>query len=109
LPAWASCTRPRCRTRLTRTPSRSLLDGRSGAPLCAVYPLDKAANADGVRRTLQPTGPPYLSPLVPTTMTPLLRQLLAEHAATGLPPAFLPTPPRATAGVEPTTSSKTSS
>ncbi len=72
-----------------------LLDGRSGAPLCAVYPLDKTANADGLRRALQPTGPD-LSPRVPTTMAPLLRQLLAEHAATGLPPAYLPTPMPAT-------------
>src|SRR5262249_12022065 len=61
-----------------------LLDGHSGAALCPVYPLNKTANADGQRRTLQPTGPD-LSPLVPTTMAPLLRQLLAEHAATGLP------------------------
>lgn len=68
-----------------------LLDGRSGAPLCAVYPLDKTANADGQRRALVPTGTD-LSPVAPTTMAPLLRQLLAEHAATGLPPAYLPTP-----------------
>jgi hypothetical protein len=71
-----------------------LVDERSGAVLCAVYPLDKAANADGQRRRLQPLGPerPDLSPLAPTAMAPLLRQLLAEHAATGLPPAYLPTP-----------------
>lgn len=68
-----------------------LVEARSGAPLCQVYPLDKAANADGARRALRPVGPD-LSPLAPTEMAPLLRQLLAEHAATGLPPAFLPTP-----------------
>jgi hypothetical protein len=68
-----------------------LLDGRSGAPLCAIYPLDKTANADGQRRALVPTGAD-LSPVAPTAMAPLLRQLLAEHAATGLPPAYLPTP-----------------
>ncbi len=28
---------------------------------------------------------------VPSGMAPLLRQLLAEYAATGLPPAYLPT------------------
>lgn len=72
-----------------------LLDARSGAPLCAVYPLDKAANADGLRRALVPSGA-ELSPLAPTTMAPLLRQLLAEHAATGLPPAYLPSPMPAT-------------
>ena len=33
-----------------------------------------------------------LSPLPPSGMAPLLRELLAEYAATGLPPAYLPTP-----------------
>ena len=77
-----------------------LVDARSGAVLCAVHPLDKSANADGHRRRLDrlghegaPGGPRLdLSPIAPTTMAPLLRQLLAEHAATGLPPAYLPTP-----------------
>ena len=68
-----------------------LVDVRSGALLCAVHPLDKSANADGQRRRLDRLGAD-LSPIAPTTMAPLLRQLLAEHAATGLPPAYLPTP-----------------
>jgi len=68
-----------------------LVDARSGALLCAVHPLDKSANADSQRRRLDAVGPD-LSPIVPTTMAPLMRQLLAEHAATGLPPAYLPTP-----------------
>ena len=68
-----------------------LVDARSGALLCAVHPLDKSANADGQRRRLDRIGAD-LSPIAPTTMAPLLRQLLAEHAATGLPPAYLPTP-----------------
>ena len=75
-----------------------LIDGRSAAVLCALHPLDKAVNAEGARRRLLPLGldQPDLSPLMPTTMAPLLRHLLAEHAATGLPPAFLPTPTPAT-------------
>jgi len=68
-----------------------LVDVRSGGLLCAVRPLDKSANADGQRRRLDRLGPD-LSPLPATTMAPLMRHLLAEHAATGLPPAFLPTP-----------------
>jgi hypothetical protein len=32
------------------------------------------------------------SPLPPSGIAPLLRQLLAEYAATGLPPAYLPPP-----------------
>jgi putative transposase len=58
-----------------------LVDARSGAPLCAVHPLDKSANADGHR--LDRTGPD-LAPLEPTHMAPLLRRLIADHAATGL-------------------------
>jgi transposase InsO family protein len=67
-----------------------LVDHRSGALLCSVRPLDKSANADGKRRRLTPaaTDP---TPLPPSGIAPLLRQLLADYAATGLPPAYLPT------------------
>ena len=68
-----------------------LVDPRSAGLLCAIHPLDKSANADGQRRRLDRLGPD-LSPIAPTTIAPLMRQLLADHAATGLPPAFLPTP-----------------
>ena len=68
-----------------------LVDARTSAVLCAVHPLDKSANADGQRRRMDRLGPD-LSPLPATTMAPLMRRLLAGHAATGLPPAYLPTP-----------------
>lgn len=68
-----------------------LVDPRTGAILCPVKPLDKSANADGQRRRLAPVATD-LSPLPPSGMAPLLRQLLTEYAATGLPPAYLPTP-----------------
>lgn len=68
-----------------------LIDPRSGAMLCPVKPLDKSANADGQRRRLAPVTTD-LSPLPPAGIAPLLRQLLAEYAATGLPPAYLPPP-----------------
>jgi transposase InsO family protein len=71
--------------------SVDLVDSRSGALLCAVHPLDKSANADGQRRRLDRVGPD-LQPMAPTHMAPLMRQMLADHAATGLPPAYLPTP-----------------
>lgn len=69
-----------------------LVDARSGAILCAVRPLDKSANADGRRRPLTPIAEarPDETPLTPTGIAPLLRQLLADYAATGLPPAYLP-------------------
>jgi transposase InsO family protein len=66
-----------------------LVDHRTGAVLCPVKPLDKSANADGQRRRLTPLATD-LSPLPPSGIAPLLRQLLADYAATGLPPAYLP-------------------
>jgi hypothetical protein len=67
-----------------------LVDPRTGTVLCPIKPLDKAANADGQRRRLDPAGQD-LSPLPPTGLAPLLRELLAEYAATGMPPAYLAT------------------
>ncbi|MFZ4535937.1 DDE-type integrase/transposase/recombinase [Propionivibrio sp.] len=67
-----------------------LVDPRAGVILCPVKPLDKSANADGQRRRLTPVMTD-LSPLPPSGIAPLLRQLLADYAATGLPPAYLPT------------------
>ena len=53
-------------------------------------PLDKAANADALRRRLDPaaTRP---SAMPATGIAPLLKQMIADYAATGLPPAYLPT------------------
>jgi len=65
-----------------------LVEPRTGAILCPIKPLDKTANADGRRRRLDPVGQD-LSPLPPTGLAPLLRELLAEYAATGMPPAYL--------------------
>ena len=74
-----------------------LVDARSGAILSPLRPLDKSANADGQRRALAPTAARADSvPTFPAGMAPLLRQLIAEYAATGLPPAYLPTPDQET-------------
>jgi hypothetical protein len=53
--------------------------------------LNKAANANGRRRALQPTqtGP---APRQSDELPPLLRKCLADYAATGRPPAYLPHP-----------------
>ena len=71
-----------------------MIDGRTGVVLCRLFPLDKAQNADGRRRVLEPlhragtgTGEPPAS-----GMAPLLKALMAEYSATGLPPAYLPKP-----------------
>ena len=68
-----------------------LIDPRSGAVLCPIKPLDKSANADGQRRRLSPVTTD-LSPLPPSGIAPLLREQIADYAATGLPPAYLPPP-----------------
>ena len=69
-----------------------LVDPRSGAHLCSVLPLDKQKNADRGRRAL-PVGQrlEHDSPVPPPSgIAPKLRALMADYAATGLPPAYLP-------------------
>jgi transposase InsO family protein len=68
-----------------------LVDHRTGAILCAVKPLDKSANANGQRRRLSASAID-LSPLTPKGLPALMTQLLADYAATGVPPAYLPSP-----------------
>ena len=65
-----------------------LVDARSAAVLDRLYPLDKAKNADGRRRRLPQV--PSVQPVPSGEAAPLLQRLLAEHAATGLPPGYLP-------------------
>jgi hypothetical protein len=67
-----------------------LVDPVEGKVLCALSPLDKAANADRVRRRLASATTATTAPPEPAGMAPLLRELLADYAATGLPPAYLP-------------------
>jgi putative transposase len=67
-----------------------VVDERSGSILCPLYPLDKAANASGERRLR--AQPPTITTEPPSQgeVAPLLKKLLAEFAATGLPPPYLP-------------------
>ncbi len=65
-----------------------LVDERTGAMLSRLYPLDKARNADGFRGIIKPTAPEALQE--PAGIAPLLRKLMTEYAATGLPPAYIP-------------------
>ena len=74
-----------------------IVDARTGNLLAPLYPLDRAANADGRRRVL---GPVDDGPVAPTGtgMAPLLRQLIADYDRSGLPPAYLPKQERAAVG-----------
>ena len=70
-----------------------LYDDREGKVLCRLRPLDKARNADGRRRRLDPLPDALLDADAPEPepgMAPLLRKLMADYAATGLPPAYVP-------------------
>ena len=70
-----------------------LADPRTGHLLCRLYPQDKHKNAEGRRRAKQPlidTLPGPVSEPQGGGMAPLLRKLIAQYAATGLLPAYLP-------------------
>lgn len=70
--------------------SVDLVDPRSGDHLATLLPLDKARNAERIRRVLEPPAPQQ--PARPIGIAPHLRALMADYAATGLPPAFIPQP-----------------
>jgi putative transposase len=70
-----------------------LIDERSDTILAAIYPLDRTANADGRRALLEPDG--QGAPTEPVrepakALPPLLKRILEDYSATGLPPAYLP-------------------
>ena len=69
-----------------------LVDPRTEAYLATLLPLDKHANSDGRRRAIATasSAPSLHAGPRATGIAPLLRTLMAEYAATGLPPAYLP-------------------
>ena len=84
-----------------------LVDPQDGIVLASIYPLDRAANADGRRSAIQPDrGPdddePDAGTLADGTpedggpdkpLPPLLKRILDEYSASGTPPAYLPKKP----------------
>ena len=73
-----------------------LVDERSGAVLAAIYPLDRTANADGRRSLIEPDQHPAKpdpgdgNTRPASQVPPLLKKILADYSASGLPPAYLP-------------------
>jgi hypothetical protein len=66
-----------------------LIDFRTGEEICRIYPVDKAANADGKRRLNE--DPTIIYPVSQTTeLPPLLKSLVDDYAACGMKPAYLP-------------------
>jgi putative transposase len=66
-----------------------LVDDRTGTVLCRLFPQDKAANASGLRRSLEPVADAPISVEPAGGMAPLLASLIEQRAASGLPPAYL--------------------
>ena len=74
-----------------------MVDDRTAKVLCRLFPLDRTRNADGVRRTLDPVADGAVADWPPPQpgIAPLLKQLMDDFRATGLPPAYVPMAPRA--------------
>jgi len=67
-----------------------LVDPKSNQALAPLYPVDKAKNAGGQRRRLPPPHTPAPCAATPGDIAPHLKQLMAQYALTGLPPAYVP-------------------
>ena len=99
MPATVACTPRTILGTLAAVPRIFAKSAVTGS-VCAVidtvaangYPLDRKANADGQRLPFEPdsAGVPAEEGSPDQQLPPLLKQLLAQYAATGLPPAYLP-------------------
>jgi transposase InsO family protein len=67
-----------------------LVDPRFGKTLARIFPLDKSKNASGERRAIDPRTPLSVPAPPSDDFPPLLKRLVEEYAASGLPPAYLP-------------------
>ena len=67
----------------------TLVDPKTGGPVERLLPQDKAKNASGLRRTIEMQGTTAFVN-IKSDQPALLKKWLADYAATGLPPAYLP-------------------
>jgi putative transposase len=67
-----------------------MMDERTSAVLCRLYPQDKAKNASGVRRPLEPISPHPAPAVAPAKRLPPLLQTLLEKQRRAGPPPYLP-------------------
>jgi transposase InsO family protein len=90
--AYRTLLRPTVRVARWDLSSIDLVDPRRGVHLATLLPLDKERNANRQRRALADPGAGARAEPAPskTGIAPLLRQQMAEYAATGLPPAYVP-------------------
>lgn len=78
-----------------------LVDPRGGTILAPLYPLDRSANANGHRALVEPDGADTSAadrPRAGNDLPPLLKRILQEYSATGMPPAYLPKHPHSNQG-----------
>jgi putative transposase len=68
----------------------TLVDPATEAPLSRLLPQDKTKNASGMRKTIDADNLDAAVCSTEQSMPALLRKWLADYAATGLPPAYLP-------------------
>jgi putative transposase len=67
----------------------TLVDPHTNTCIDTLYPQDKSKNANGLRRTLMPDQEKQLEEKQdPAGIAPLLKDLMAQYASTGLPPAY---------------------
>ena len=90
--AYRTLLRPTIRVSRWDLSSVDLVDPRRGIHLATLFPIDKEANPDRKRRTLVELNvKAQLEPReTPAGIAPLMKQYMAEYAATGLPPAYIP-------------------
>ena len=90
--AYRTLVRPSVRVARWDLSCVELVDPRRGTHLGTLYPVDKERNADRRRRSLAPIDAPPESIVTPTRsgIAPLMREYMADYAATGLPPAYIP-------------------
>ncbi len=80
-----------------------LVDPRGETILAPIYPLDRNRNADGRRALIEPDTSelPASDGHQPNNgLPPLLKKILQEYSATGMPPAYLPKKPHPKQGEE---------
>jgi transposase InsO family protein len=89
--AYRTLLRPTVRVARWDLSSIDLVDPRRGTHLATLLPLDREKNAERRRRALADPRPGAAATPAPPAVgiAPLLRQLMAEYAATGLPPAYV--------------------
>ena len=69
----------------------TLVEPHTNTVLSMIYPQDKSENASGMRRALgTPAELECSDEPLSTGIAPLLKKLMEDYAATGLPPAYLP-------------------